>query len=227
MEGKDLVVVRNEAIAALNAPPAARPEAGSGKHLLAVLATWAVLSAGVVMWLHIITGIRTSPIPSVQLVSIEAQTPPPSVEIARSFEIVAPPTEQTQEAAAEETQRVATAEPEPALPKFQAWAAQRAADAPTENAQPLEVAPAKDAEAKASAALDREREQEALADKRWKERHARRLVATRKNLRTAQQPAQPQKPQQQQAQKPQQFAPTASAAAPVVPHPSDSQRGGG
>ena len=192
-------------------PPAAQPAARSSKRLLGVFAMSALFSVAVLMWLHIISDIKTNPIPSVQSVSIQAQTPPPDVEIARSFEIMAAadPTERTQEA---------VAEPEPLLPKFLAWAANNNAHVPMENAEPLKVAPAKDAEVNAPAAQDREREQEALADKRWEERHARRSAAARKPVHRTPQPQQPRKPQQ--------AAPTASAAPPVVPQTSDSWRGG-
>ena len=244
MEGKDLVVLRRKALSALDTPPAAEPPAQplvqppveGSRNLLAVFATSAVLSVAVMMWLHILADTKTNSISSVQSVSIQAQTPPSDVETARSFEIMAAadPTERTQEApaAAERTQEVAAAELEPAvLQKFQVWASQRAAVVPTENAQPLNIEPAKGAEAKASAAQDREREQEALADKRWEERHARRLAA-RKTVRVASQPPQPQPPQQQQQaqkqpQQAQKLAPTASATPPVAPQASDSQRGGG
>src|SRR5262245_41140831 len=122
MEGKDLIVVRNEAVAALrneaitalNTSPAVQPEAGGSKSLLAVFAMSAVLSVTVLMWLHIIS----NPIPSVQSVSIQAQTPPPDVETARSFEVMATadPTERAQEAAAaERTQEAAATELEPAV----------------------------------------------------------------------------------------------------------------
>ena len=254
MEGKELVVLRNEAVATLKSPLATEPAARDRKSLLPVFAVSALFSVAAMMWLHILADTKTSPIPSVQSVSIQAQTPPPEVEIARPFETmtaVDEPTQRPQQVAvaepepAELTQPVAI--PEPALSKFQAWAAQRNADAPTESAEPPRVEPATDAPAKASAAQDREREQEALADKRWEERHTRRLAAARKPARSApapqqaqqaqaqqkpQQPQQaqaqqkPQQPQQQSPQKPQ-SAPTASASAPVVPQPSNSQRGGG
>jgi hypothetical protein len=228
MEGKELVVLRNEATAAFESPPVAQPAAASDRRsLLSVFAMSALFSVAAMMWLHILADTKTSSIPSVQSASIQAQTPRAEVEIAQPIDTmtaVDDSTERTQEAAAE---------PEPALPKFQAWAAQKNADAPTENAQPPKVAPASDAQVKASAAQEREREQEALADKRWEERHARRLAAARKPVRGAPQPlqAQQQKPQQpQQAQKPQQLqkpAPTASATPQVVPEASDSWRGGG
>jgi hypothetical protein len=239
MDSEDLIVLRSEAAFA---PPAAQPAAGSSKRLLGVLAMSALFSVAVLMWLHIIADIKTNPIlsvqktspipsvqkinpiPTVQSVSIQAQTPPPGVKIARSFEIMAAadPTERTQEA---------PAEPEFLRPKLLAWAASNNAYVPTEIAEPPKVAPAKDAEAKTSAAQDREREQEALADKRWEERHARRLAAARKPVQRAQpqlQPAQQQaqKPQQMQ-QQPQKPAPTASATPLLVPQASDSWRGGG
>jgi hypothetical protein len=231
MDSEDLIVLRSEAAFA---PPAARPAAGSSKRLLGVLAMSALFSVAVLMWLHIIADIKTNPIlsvqkinpiPTVQSVSIQAQTPPPGVKIARSFEIMAAadPTERTQEA---------PAEPELLRPKLLAWAASNNAYVPTEIAEPPKVAPAKDAEAKTSAAQVREREQEALADKRWEERHARRLAAARKPVQRAQPQLQP--AQQQQAQKPQQMqqqpqkpAPTASATPLLVPQASDSWRGGG
>ena len=98
----------------------------------------------------------------------------------RSFEIMAAanPTERTEEAAA------VPPEPEALLPKFLSWAADKDMSVPMENAQPLKVPPAKEAQAKASS-KDREREQEARADRRWEERHARRLAAARKNVRRA------------------------------------------
>jgi hypothetical protein len=119
----------------------------------------ALFSVAAMMWLHILADTKTNPIPSVQSVSIQAQTPPPEVETARPFETataVDDPTQRPQQVAVAET----------ALPKFRAWAARKNADAPTQNAQPPKVAPASDAKPKASAAQDREREQEALADKR-------------------------------------------------------------
>ena len=247
MEGKELVVLRNEATAALKSPLATKPAARDRKSLLPVFAVSALFSVAAMMWLHILADTKTSPIPSVQSVSIQAQTPPPDVEIARPFETMTAADEPTQRPqqvavaepkAAERTQPVAI--PEPALLKFKAWAAQKNADVPTENAEPPNVAPATDAPAKASAAQDREREQEALADKRWEERHAQRLAAARRPVRSApplqaqqqaqkpQQQAQQQSPQKpQQPQRPQQLAPTASAAPPVVPQASNSWRGGG
>ena len=223
MEGKELVVLRNEAMATLKSPLATEPAARDRKSLLPVFAVSALFSVAAMMWLHILTDTKTKQVASVQLVSIQAQTPPPDVEITRPFETMTVVDEPIQR-----PQQVAAAEPEPALPKFQAWAAQKNADVPTENAQPPKVTPATDAQPKASAAQEREREreQEALADKRWEERHARSLAAARRTVRGAPQGQQP--PQQRQKpQQPQQSAPTASAAVPVVPQPSDSQRGGG
>lgn len=227
MEGKELVVLRNEATAALRSPLAIEPAARDRKSLLPVFAVSALFSVAAMMWLHILTDTKTKQVASVQSVSIQAQTPPPDVEITRPFETMTVVDELTQR-----PQQVAAAEPEPALPKFQAWAAQKNADVPTETTQPPKVTPATDAQPKASAAQERERErerereQEALADKRWEERHARRLAAARRTVRGAPQGQQP--PQQRQKpQQPQQSAPTASAAVPVVPQPSDSQRGGG
>jgi hypothetical protein len=253
-----LVVLRQRAEAAPKPLPSPQPTAvqpGAGRpaatadrrSLLPVFALSALFSVAAVMWLHILADARTSPAPTVQSESIQAQTAPPEVEIARPFETVTAaedPAEPTQAAAAEpeaaeRTRQIAI--PEPALSKFRAWAAQRSADVPTENAEPPRAAPATDAQAKASAAEERAREQEALADKRWEERHARRLAAARKPVRSAPQPQQaqqaqaqqkPRQPQQAQAQqqKPQQAqkpAPTASVAPPVVPEESDSMRGGG
>jgi hypothetical protein len=214
MEGKELVVLRNEAMATLKSPLATEPAARDRKSLLPVFAVSALFSVAAMMWLHILTDTKTKQVASVQSVSIQAQTPPPDVEITRPFETMTVVDELTQR-----PQQVAAAEPEPALPKFQAWAAQKNADVPTETTQPPKVAPATDAQPKASAAQERE----ALADKRWEERHARRLAAARRTVRGAPQGQQP----PQQRQKPQQSAPTASAAVPVVPQPSDSQRGGG
>jgi hypothetical protein len=228
MEGKELVVLRNEAIATLKSPLATEPAAvGDRKSLLPVFATSALFSVAAMMWLHILADTKTSPSPSVQSVLIQAQTPPPEAEDARRFETMAAvdDVERAQQVA------VATAGSEPALPKFQAWAAQKNVDVPTETTHPPKIAPEGDAaQAKASAAQDREREQEALADKRWEERHARHL-ADRKSVRRTPQPPQQQaqKPQQhtQQVQKPQQPAPTATAAPVVAPQASDSWRGGG
>jgi hypothetical protein len=96
MEGKDLIVIREEAISALNTPPAAQPAVEGSRNLLAVFATSAVLSVAVMMWLHILADTKTKLIPTVQSESIQAQIPP-EVETARSFETMAAaePTERT------------------------------------------------------------------------------------------------------------------------------------
>ena len=219
MQGKELVALRNEALDVFANPPVSRqPVARGWQHRLAVVATAVPLSGAVVIWLNIAGFFRDAPTetPVVQSVSTVAQTPPPDVEFARTFEIVAAAdtAERTEEAAA-----VTSVQPEPEaiLPKFLAWASDKDMSVPMENAQPLKVTPAKDAQAKASS-QDREREQEALADRRWEERHARRSAAARKRVvRRAPQP------QQQKLQQP---APAASNTPPAVPQASDSWRGG-
>jgi hypothetical protein len=209
MQGKELVALRKEALDIFAALPADRqPIARGWQRRLAIVATAVTLSGALIIWLNVAGVFKTTPTEEaavVQSVSIEAQTPPPDVEIARSFEIVAAanPTERTEEAPA-----AVPPEPEALLPKFLAWAADKDMSVPMENAQPLKVTPAKDAQAKASS-QDREREQEARADRKWEERHARRLAAARKNVRRAPQPA-----------------PNASNTPPIVPREADSWRGG-
>jgi hypothetical protein len=208
MQGRDLIALRNEALVAFAAQPTEKqPAARSWQHRLAIVATAVTLSGALVVWLNIAGVFKASPTeeaPSVQSVSTEVQTPPPDVDIARSFEIVAAadPTERTEEAAA------VPPEPEALLPKFLSWAADKDMSVPMENAQPLKVPPAKEAQAKASS-KDREREQEARADRRWEERHARRSAAARKNVRRAPQ-----------------AAPTASSTPAQAPRESDSWHGG-
>ena len=206
MQGRDLVALRNEALVAFAAQPE-QPVVRGWRRPLRVVATAAILSAALVVWLDIVGVLKTTSTeeaPSVQSVATEAQTPPPDVDIARSFEIMAAadPTERTEEAAA--------VPPEPAdlLPKFLSWAADKDMSVPMENAQPLKVPRAKETQAKASS-QDREREQEARADRRWEERHARRSAAARKNVRRAPQ-----------------AAPTASTTPAEAPRESDSWRGG-
>ena len=118
MQGRDLIALRNEALVAFAAQPTEKqPAARSWQHHLAIVATAVTLSGALVVWLNIVGVLKTTPAkeaPSVQSVSTEAQTPPPDVEIARSFEIMAAanPTERTEEAAA------VPPEPEALLPKI-------------------------------------------------------------------------------------------------------------
>jgi hypothetical protein len=208
MQGKELVALRNEALDVFANPAVGeQPVVRGWKHRLAIAATAVTLSAALIIWLNVAAVLNTGPTedaPTVQSVSTEAQIPPPDVEIARSFEIVAAadPAERSDDAAAVQPK------PEATLSKFLSWAADKDTSVPLESAQPVKVAPSKDAQAKASF-RDREREQEALADRRWEERHARRLAAARKNVRRPPQPA-----------------PTASNTPPTVPRESESWRGG-
>jgi hypothetical protein len=210
MQGKELIALRNEALVLFAAQPATpRPSAARRWQRPLVILGAAVALSMALVWLNIGAVLNTAPVeeaPSVQSVSTEAQTPPPDVDIARTFEIVAAsdPAERAQDAAA-----AVQPEPEAMLPKFLAWAADSDTSVPMEMAQPPKATPAKDAQAKVSS-QDREREQEARADRKWEERHARRSAAAHKNVRRA-------TPQP---------APNASNTPPIVPRETDSWRGG-
>ena len=206
MHAKELIAPRNEALAASAAPADGQPTARGWQHRLAVVATAVPLSGALVVWLSVAGVLNTTPTENAQTVgsaSTKARLPPPDVDIARSFEIVAAAdrTERTDEAAAVHP------EPKAVLPTLLSWAADNDT-LPMEGAQPVKAAPSKDSQAKASS-QDREREQEARADRRWEERHARRLAAARKNVHRAPPPA-----------------PTESNALPIVPRESESWRGG-